>query len=135
MSHPLEGVVKVVTATAASGGAGYVYVPVRPPEGCVWEIDALVGFQDDGAVTEGWYVTDTKESITRQNMVTCTGAASTYLPFYALDDAVNSAQYLVRPFVVTYQTYVEFGFNASAGGKNGYIRAVVREYRGVEPKV
>lgn len=135
MSHPLEGVVKAVTNSTVSAGAGATDVDLRPPEGCVWEILHAWGKQDDGAVWCDWVIQDTKETIADQLIGGCTGAANTLLILGATDDAYSANRNFHGSPIATYQTYFQYRFTASAGGKTGIVGAVVKEFRGVQSSV
>lgn len=125
----VEGVTKFATGTVASAGAGTVYSDVRPTAGCAWEILALWGWQDDGAVVMYWNWTDL--DVTNQILQSITGAASTFWYFLTGDDTWDATQRCMAPPILTYDRYIRFGFTASGVGKNGTWRALVREYRGI----
>lgn len=135
MSHPLEGVLKVVEATAASTGAGTTYCDLRPPEGCVWEILYAWGKQDDGAVWVAWYISDTKEGKANVLLAGDTGTSGVAYYLGAEDDVSTAVTFWNDIPIATYQTYFRYGFTASAGAKNASIMAVVKEFRGVQSAI
>ena len=124
-----EGVTRFVSGTTASTGAANTYVDVRPSAGCAWEVLSLWGWQDDGAVNQSWNWTDI--DVTNQILTTITGAANTHWWFITKDDTPDAVQLCVAPPILTYDRYLRFCWSASAAGKNGYFRALVREYRGI----
>lgn len=129
MSHPLEGVTRVINLTSTSTGAGNTYVDVRPDAGKVWEIGMLSAMQDDGPVLQMWTITDI--DTTNQIVQSITGAANTYWYLGTTDDTMDAVQKAVAPLVVTYDRYLRFGFTASAAGKNATVRGWVKEFRGL----
>lgn len=132
MSHPLEGKFKGVTVTTASAGAGNTDVTLQPDEGKLWEILYCHAVQDDGAVSQSWFFIDPGGTITLESI---TGAANVRWRLLVMDDAANSPLQQMGPLIATYTSYYKFRFVASAGGKNGTIYALVKEYSGVEPKL
>lgn len=129
MTHPLEGATRFITATTASAGAGQTIVNLQPAAGCVWEIIWAWAFQDDGAVWHEWQGVDPDTTMTLTGVIA--SGANDALPLGPIIGGGDDPNYLVAPMVVTYNRYVRYWFTASAAAKNGTLRAVVREYRGV----
>lgn len=127
-----KGRIKGKAITTASTGAGATSVNLRPSEqGTIWRVIWCTGQQDDGAVAQQWYWTD-PENAAGISLCAITGAANTPWPFLALDDVPGTS--LPTNFdgglFVTYDRYLSFVFTASAGSKNGLIKALVEEQMG-----
>lgn len=130
MTHSLEGVCRFVTATAASTGAGATDVDLRPAAGCAWEIIYAWAVQDDGAVAMKWLWSD--PDVTDQTVFGSTGTANSDWPFGQVSASLSYPQMtLAAALTLTYNRYLTFRFTASAASKNGYVSALVREYRGI----
>ena len=125
----VDGVTKSVSVTGASAGAGAFTINLRPDKGCVWEVLLAYGYQDDGAVSQSWLMTDVDNG--NVNLFTITGAANVHWHFGTEDDTAGSTQLARGPLILTYDRYLRFQFTASAGAKNSYIKALVREWRGL----
>ncbi len=118
--------------TVASTGAGATSVNLRPAVGQAWKILYAEGFQDDGAVNHEWQFTD---PVTAAGTLAARTAAAAYERLNIVTTpATGTYQPLTEPIWVTRERYLTYTFTASAGGKNGYIRALVEEYDGVVPE-
>lgn len=130
MSHPLEGVTRVINLTAASAGAGATDLDLRPAAGMVWELLMAVAYQDDGLRSQQWLMTDPD---TTDGVLATNTAAGAYDRFQPGTGTVSTSPpaHIAAPFILTYNRYLTYRFDASAGAKNSVIYAVVKEYRGV----
>lgn len=129
MSHALEGVCRLIQVDGTSVGAGATSVNLRPSQGCIWELLFAYGMQDDGAVAYGWYWTD--PDVTNHQVIGGTAAAAYEKMGFPAMLSVTAEPYSAAPLVLTYDRYATFTFTASGAGKKGYIKAFVKEYRGV----
>lgn len=127
-SHPLEGVSRIIAVTSTSVGIGNTDALLRPDAGKLWEVVWAAGTQDDGAVVCGWYMTDPDASDFTICGITATAA---WKALHLGADIESSGSDLAAPLVLTHDRYCTFRFAASAAAKHGYIRALVKEYRGV----
>ena len=129
MSHPLDGVSRIINLSVTSVGAGATDLDLRPSAGMLWEVLFAVGTQNDGGVPCGWYMTDPDAVDYTVSEGTATGPWTVwYLGGHAENAAMGA---LMAPVVLTFNRYLTFRFTASAGGKTGYVRALVKEFRGV----
>lgn len=131
MTHPLEGVTRFIVVTQASAGAGPTIVPLRPPAGCVWEVLYAYGYQDDGAVLCAWKMLDIDTAEDTLHSATVGANAHLHLGTEGDGSDPTDAMYLRGPLFISYDRYLRYVFTASAGAKNGFVHAIVREYRGV----
>lgn len=132
MTTPFEGKLRFISATAASTGAALTYVNLRPDQGKAWKVLFAAGYQDDGAVGHYWYATD-PDLVNEQMSAAAATGANYRLPLLASED--NGVQNFIEPPVITYNRYFRYAFLASAAAKNGYVKAVVVEYSGVNPNM
>ena len=131
MSHPLEGILRFITLSETSAGAGNCDTDIRPPQNCYWEVLYLYGTQNDGAVACGWLITD--KDNTKATVIGITGASGVPWYFAAYDDTADADDHMYGPPVLSYETYLTFRFAASAASKVSTVRALVKEFRGVAP--
>ena len=129
MSHPLEGVTRLVYVETASAGAGATSANLRPPAGMTWELLWAYAMQNDGAVPWGWYWTD--PDITNQQVVGGTAAGAYEKVGFPSMVGVTENPISAAPLILTYNRYATYTFTASAGAKSSYIYAFVKEFRGV----
>lgn len=123
------GKTRGIEVTSVSVGAGNTVVNLRPPAGKLWKVLYARATQDDGAVSMGWNVVDPDGTVALGAM-TATGAwASCFLG--AGGENANGPQGFMGAPWSTYNRYFQFYWTASAGAKNGYVRAVVEEYAGI----
>lgn len=134
-SHPLEGVTRILNLTVASAGAGATNLNLRPAAGRIWELLFAMGYNDDGAVVHAWLMTDPD---TAAGIISSLTASAAFDPlFLGLSTATSLVAQPVwfGPPILTYDRYLTYQFVASAGSKNGVIRAIVKEFRGVAAEV
>jgi len=119
---------KIASATAA--GAATTSVPFRPAAGEIWEVLWIIGYHDDGIAWMYWAWTD--DVVTASEMTRKQSAAS--YDYLALGgNAINPASApLNAPLWITYTSFPTFQWVASAGGKIGTVKALVRVYAGMD---
>lgn len=132
MGQPLEGITRYIVVTTASAGAGNTDTDLRPTDGCVWEVLWCVGLQDDGAVAH-YFLWSDPDAADQELCGQTAGVA--YDPLYL---GMLRASSIFPPWmgapVLSYDRFLTYRFVASAGGKNGIVRALVKEYRGIVPE-
>jgi hypothetical protein len=95
----------------------------------VWEVLWAVGFQDDGAVTHSWLWTD--PDVADQDVCSMGAAGALHPLFLGAQTEKGNPFTFMGPPVLTYNRYLTYRFVASAAAKNGCVRAIVKELRGV----
>ncbi|GAI69916.1 unnamed protein product [marine sediment metagenome] len=127
--NPLNGRMRVMGIEGTSEGAEATFVPLRPPNvGTQWEIIWVIGRQNDGAVSHGWYWYDPEHPVGALLYV-AVGALDTPLPLGALGSELPNVS--TNNWWATYDHYPSYYFQASAAGKKGTVLAIVIERVGV----
>lgn len=121
----------VISKTNTSSGAGNYTIQLRPDEvQTVWELLGAWGWHTAGGARNAvWYFHDPETDVPLHPSLSL--AANTDFSVYGCPAAAYRCL-VVRPVIVTYTHFPTLVITASAAGENMYVRALVREVRGVD---
>jgi hypothetical protein len=123
MSEEARGSLRRMHLTIASGAGGDVVLPIRPPEGEVWDVYQIYATHDDVAREIHWRVYDSVLA----NDATVFQALAATLPRYWNTDVGQT----LKPIRLNRATYINFRVQAMAGAKNVTAEVLIERLVGV----
>lgn len=127
----MKGRTLLKVASVASTGAGPTLVALRPNLGEVWKVKYIFAWHEELAAAQAyWEITDGVVTLQLVGMAHIL-PQNTEFHFGQPYDGMTGPSRPIVDLKFTNTCYPSFIWIATAAGKNGYIQALVEQYRGL----